>query len=184
MSVFHKILVPLDGSEHSDRALATALQIAKNFNGEITLLHVYSVTATPVVIPEPTTLNPTGVPIATSAEVSKMVDAARDAGKRKLADGSIEELHTRQDIKHTLLTRQRDALKMAKGRWRTKPIRLTLEKIKSLLKGDMKRRRANYDSYGLVMQHHSEPSQTWSYQNLLFELEGSRVCTLACDTKQ
>ena len=87
MSVFHKILVPLDGSEHSDRALATALQIAKNFNSEITLLHVYSVTVTPVVIPEPTTLNPTGVPIATSAEVSKMVDAARDAGKKILADG-------------------------------------------------------------------------------------------------
>ena len=85
--VFLRVLVPLDGSEHSDRALATALQIAKNFNGEITLLHVYSVTVTPVVIPEPTTLNPTGVPIATSAEVSKMVDAARDAGKRILADG-------------------------------------------------------------------------------------------------
>ena len=87
MSVFHKILVPLDGSEHSDRALAAALQIAKNFNSEITLLHIYSVTVTPVVIPEPTTLNPTGVPIATSAEVSKMVDAARDAGKKILADG-------------------------------------------------------------------------------------------------
>jgi nucleotide-binding universal stress UspA family protein len=87
MSVFHKILVPLDGSEHSDRALAAALQIAKNFNSEITLLHIYSVTVTSVVIPEPTTLNPTGVPIATSAEVSKMVDAARDAGKRILADG-------------------------------------------------------------------------------------------------
>jgi nucleotide-binding universal stress UspA family protein len=87
MPVFHKILVPLDGSEHSDRALVTALQIARNFKSEITLLHVYSVTVTPVVIPEPTTLNPTGVPIATSAEVSKMVDAARDAGKKILADG-------------------------------------------------------------------------------------------------
>ena len=87
ISVFHKILVPLDGSEHSDRALVTALQIARNFKSEITLLHVYSVTVTPVVIPEPTTLNPTGVPIATSAEVSKMVDAARDAGKKILADG-------------------------------------------------------------------------------------------------
>jgi nucleotide-binding universal stress UspA family protein len=86
MSVFHKILVPLDGSEHSDRALETALQIATKFDGKVTLLHVYSVTVTPVVIPEPTTLNPTGVPIATSAEVSKMVDAARDAGKKILAD--------------------------------------------------------------------------------------------------
>ena len=86
MSVFQKILLPLDGSEHSDRALETALQIARKFHSKITLLHVYSVTVTPVVIPEPTTLNPTGVPIATSAEVSKMVDAARDAGKEILAD--------------------------------------------------------------------------------------------------
>jgi nucleotide-binding universal stress UspA family protein len=85
-ALFRKILVPLDGSEHSERALEIAIQIARNFSGELTLLHVYSVTITPIVIPEPTTLNPTGVPIATSAEVSKMVDAARDAGKRILAD--------------------------------------------------------------------------------------------------
>jgi nucleotide-binding universal stress UspA family protein len=90
MSVFHKILVPLDGSEHSDRALKAALQIAAKFDGKITLLHVYSVTVTPVVIPEPTTLNPTGVPIATSAEVSKMVDAARDAGKKILKDAELK----------------------------------------------------------------------------------------------
>jgi nucleotide-binding universal stress UspA family protein len=35
-----KILVPLDGSEHSERALKTAVQMAKKFNGKITLLHV------------------------------------------------------------------------------------------------------------------------------------------------
>ena len=84
--LFRKILVPLDGSEHSERALEIAIQIAKHFSGELTLLHVYSITVTPVIIPEPTTLNPTGVPIATSAEVSKMVDAARDAGKKILSD--------------------------------------------------------------------------------------------------
>lgn len=84
--MFQKILVPLDGSEHSRRALETAVKLAKSFRSKITLLHVYSVTVTPVVIPEPTTLNPTGVPIATSAEVSRMVDAARDAGKRFLVE--------------------------------------------------------------------------------------------------
>lgn len=87
MTLFNKILVPLDGSEHSGRALETALEIAKKFDSKIALLHVYSITVTPVVIPEPTTLNPTGVPIATSVEVSKMVDAARDSGKKILADG-------------------------------------------------------------------------------------------------
>lgn len=89
----------------------------------------------------------------------------------KLADGSTTELYTRQDIKHTLLTRQREALKMAKGRWRTKPVTLTLEKIKSLLKADAKRRRATYDSYQLVMEKRSIPSQAWNYDKLLLDTE-------------
>jgi nucleotide-binding universal stress UspA family protein len=44
LDVFHKILVPLDGSEYAGKALASALQVAKWFNGTITLLHVYSPT--------------------------------------------------------------------------------------------------------------------------------------------
>lgn len=38
--MFTKILVPTDGSEYSRRALMTALEMAKPFNSEITLLHV------------------------------------------------------------------------------------------------------------------------------------------------
>jgi len=40
--MFEKILVPLDGSEHSIKALEVAVQIALRFNGKITLIHVYS----------------------------------------------------------------------------------------------------------------------------------------------
>jgi len=43
--LFEKILVPLDGSENSMRALENAIQIAKKFNGKITLIHVYSISA-------------------------------------------------------------------------------------------------------------------------------------------
>ena len=43
--MFEKILVPLDGSEYSVRALENAVQIAKKFNGKITLIHVYSASA-------------------------------------------------------------------------------------------------------------------------------------------
>ena len=43
ISLFEKILVPLDGSEHSLHALEKALQIAKKFEGKITLIDVYSV---------------------------------------------------------------------------------------------------------------------------------------------
>ena len=45
MSVFEKILVPLDGSEHSLHALEKAVQIAIKFDGKITLINVYSISA-------------------------------------------------------------------------------------------------------------------------------------------
>jgi nucleotide-binding universal stress UspA family protein len=84
--LFQKILVPIDGSDHSLKALDAAVQIAKQFDGKITLMHVYSVVITPVVTPEPSTLT-SGVPILTSMEVSKLADAARQAGNRVLSDG-------------------------------------------------------------------------------------------------
>lgn len=40
--MLRKILVPLDGSETSIRALDKAIEIAKKFDGKITLVHVYS----------------------------------------------------------------------------------------------------------------------------------------------
>lgn len=85
--MFENILVPLDGSEHSIRALETAIQIAKKFNGKITLIHVYSVAVRPIIIPEPTTLTPPGVPVMTPDEVSKIVEAARKIGAEILANG-------------------------------------------------------------------------------------------------
>jgi nucleotide-binding universal stress UspA family protein len=43
MILFKKILVPLDGSEHSLRALEKAIQIAKKFDGKLMLIHMYSI---------------------------------------------------------------------------------------------------------------------------------------------
>ena len=40
--MFEKILVPLDGSQHSVYALEKAIQIAKKFGGKLTLLHAYT----------------------------------------------------------------------------------------------------------------------------------------------
>ena len=47
MALFEKILVPLDSSEHSKNALEKAIQIAKKFESEITLIHVYSLEGVP-----------------------------------------------------------------------------------------------------------------------------------------
>ena len=84
--MFEKILVPLDGSEHSLKSLTVAIQIAKKFSGKISLIHIYSVTVAPTIIPEPTTLTPP-IPIMTPAEVSRTIEATRRAGLNILAEG-------------------------------------------------------------------------------------------------
>lgn len=47
--MYKKILVPLDGSESSFRALNEAVELAKITEGEITLIHVYSIGSSLVV---------------------------------------------------------------------------------------------------------------------------------------
>lgn len=85
--MFEKILVPLDGSEHSSKALGIAIQLAKKFKGSITLIHAYSVVSRVVVAPEPTTLTPPMAPIITPLDVSKIAETARKTGNSILADG-------------------------------------------------------------------------------------------------
>lgn len=112
--VFENILVPLDGSEHSLRALKIATQIAKRFDGKVTLIHVYSVGVRPIAMPEPTTLTPPSVPIMAPADFSKVVKAARKAGTTILENGAsdvkadgvqvetlLKEGHTVQEILKT-----------------------------------------------------------------------------------
>jgi nucleotide-binding universal stress UspA family protein len=112
--LFEKILVPLDGSAHSTRALDIAIQIAKKFGGKIALIHVYSIVAGTIIMPEPTTLTPPGVPVMAPLEISKIADTARKAGNRILDDGEqkakaenvqvekiLEEGHVVQEIIRT-----------------------------------------------------------------------------------
>jgi nucleotide-binding universal stress UspA family protein len=86
--LFEKILVAVDGSEHSTRALETAIPIAKKFKGKLTLINVYSVSVRPVVMPEPTTLTPPGAPVITPDEVTKAAEVAQHIAKKILKDAA------------------------------------------------------------------------------------------------
>ena len=82
--MFKNILVPLNGSKHSLRALNVAIQIAKKFEGKITLIHVYSVTVKPIIMmPE----RPPMIPVMLPTEVSRVAEATREAGSSILMDG-------------------------------------------------------------------------------------------------
>jgi nucleotide-binding universal stress UspA family protein len=67
--MFEKILVPLDGSDHSTYALEKAIQIAKKFDGKVTLLHAY----TPHVVSLPKEY-------AHAEATPEMVEISREAG--------------------------------------------------------------------------------------------------------
>jgi nucleotide-binding universal stress UspA family protein len=69
--LFEKILVPLDGSDHSIKALKMAIQIALKFSGKITLIHVYSIGGL--------TVSPT--------PVREFIEAIRKVGASILTDG-------------------------------------------------------------------------------------------------
>jgi nucleotide-binding universal stress UspA family protein len=82
--LFKKILVPLDGSEHSLKALDAAASIAQKFGGDITLLNAYSIQ--PVLFPEPS--NPSmPAPILTRADVSRLAEGAERLGNRIVGEG-------------------------------------------------------------------------------------------------
>jgi nucleotide-binding universal stress UspA family protein len=85
--VFEKILVPLDGSEHSTKALSFAIEIARKFGGKLTLVHVYSVVVTTGMMYEPTSAGVMRIPVLSDAEVSRLVQYARETGNRILAEG-------------------------------------------------------------------------------------------------
>lgn len=109
--MFQKILVPIDGSEHSIKALDVAIGLAKQFGGKITLLYAYSITFTPVMAPEPSTMTSPTTPILSPVDLSKVTDYARETGKRILQEGedkvkaanvpvdsTLKEGHTVQEI--------------------------------------------------------------------------------------
>jgi len=87
VALFEKILVPRDGSEHSTKALGKAIEVAKKFDAKVTQIQVYSVYAQPILLPEPTTVGVSTVPLLTAAEVAKVAETARRAGNCILIDG-------------------------------------------------------------------------------------------------
>jgi hypothetical protein len=76
---------------------------------------------------------------------------------------------TRIDVKHTLKTRQKEALRLPLGFWCKKPVELTREKVCELLQADVKRKRENYDSYSLFEQRKNVSSEPYIMDEILLD---------------
>jgi len=81
--MFNNILVAVDGSEHSKKALNYALELAEKFDGKITLIHVYS-TVVPVVPSVDALSGPALTPPVATAVSAEITERARERGKQIL----------------------------------------------------------------------------------------------------
>jgi nucleotide-binding universal stress UspA family protein len=82
MAPFKKILVPIDFSPYSERATALAIELAKKFEAQLTLLHVYSIPTYPL---------PEGYILASPEVVADLMEktsiAIKEVRARVLAQG-------------------------------------------------------------------------------------------------
>lgn len=82
--MFERILVAVDGSENSRRALNHAVELAEKFEARITLIHVYS----PILplLPASNALSSPTVTTASAVVAAKIAEDARKLGNKILED--------------------------------------------------------------------------------------------------
>ncbi|MCS7102325.1 MAG: universal stress protein [Candidatus Korarchaeum sp.] len=85
--MFSKILVPMDGSDHSFKALEVAIEIAKRFGSKLTVLYVSSLSFIPLVAPETPFI--ASMPIVNPSEFIRLRDAESKAAEELLSRAEV-----------------------------------------------------------------------------------------------
>lgn len=83
--MFDKILVAVDGSENSKRALDYAVELARKFDSTITLMHVYS-GVLPIIPAADALSSSTGTPPVPASVVVRITEEAEKSGNRVLEE--------------------------------------------------------------------------------------------------
>jgi len=81
--MFSRILVGVDGSEQSNKALQLALELASKFEGKITLIHVYSA-AVPIVPVAEAVGTPTVISPVSMETAARIAEETKQRGKQIL----------------------------------------------------------------------------------------------------
>jgi nucleotide-binding universal stress UspA family protein len=86
--MYNKILVAVDGSEPSNKALHHAVELAEKLGSKIWLIHAYSVVV-PLIPATEALPSPTPIPAASPALAAKMTDDARALGNKILNEAEL-----------------------------------------------------------------------------------------------
>jgi len=106
--MFDKILVAVDGSEHSKKALTYAVELAKKFSAKIMLIHVYS-TIMPIIPVTDALSSQTGVTPVSPAVAVKIAEDVRKMGNKILEDA--EKVVQEQGIAVDTMLKEGDIVK-------------------------------------------------------------------------
>lgn len=106
--MFKNILVAVDGSEPSRKALNYAVELAEKFDGRITLIHVYSVVV-PIVPSVDSISGPILTPPATAVVTAEMADKAKKIGKQILDEA--EQVFRRRMVSVETLLKEGDTVR-------------------------------------------------------------------------
>jgi len=83
--MFDRILVAVDGSENSKRALSYAVELARKFDATITLVHVYS-GILPIIPAADALSSSTGTPPVPTSVAVRIIEEAEKLGNKILED--------------------------------------------------------------------------------------------------
>ena len=106
--MFSNILVAVDGSEHSRKALNYASELAEKFDGKITLIHVFS-TVVPLTPSMDTVSGPTLTSPASAAIAAKLTEEAKQRGEQVLDEA--ERVVKQRGISVEKVLREGDAVR-------------------------------------------------------------------------
>ena len=106
--MFENILVAVDGSEHSKKAMGYAVELAEKFGASLTLVHVYSAVL-PIIPTTDALTSPTVTAPASAAVAAKIAEDARKLGEKILEDS--EKIIKERRIPVEKVLREGDAVK-------------------------------------------------------------------------
>ncbi len=106
--MFERILVAVDGSEHSKKAIGYAVELAEKLGASLTLIHVYSAIL-PIIPATDALISPTVTAPASAAVAAKIAEDARKLGEKILEDS--EKIVKERGIRVEKVLKEGDAVK-------------------------------------------------------------------------
>lgn len=103
--MFKKILVPVDGSEHAERALDMAVELAAKYGAELHILHIVGVGPVPPALRHlsdrpslPASASPNAAPVYEREVAKDVAEALTRRARERAEEAGVERVHATWEV--------------------------------------------------------------------------------------